>query len=208
MNSERPVRRQSFLPGVVLLIVWASAAALLGSSGVLLNFPVPLPIVALGVAAGLLVVLRFASEPRRYVRSLGLAPLLGIHLIRLVAGAYFLWLHARGDLRAEFALPAGWGDILVSLGACAVLVFAVPADDRRKRIALLTWNTLGLIDMLGVLGNAMRLFVQDSAFGTPFTELPLALLPVFVVPIILATHVLIFVWYAKPGGMPSQVSRN
>lgn len=154
-------------------------------------------VVALLLGAAVLLVLRSAGAFRRHVRSLGPAPLVACHLIRVVAGAYFLWLYARGALPGEFALPAGWGDIVVGLGAGAVLLFAVPVSTGRKRAALLTWNALGLLDILAVPGNGMRLFRQDAAFGAPFTELPLALLPLFVVPIILATHILMFVWYRE-----------
>jgi hypothetical protein len=56
------------------------------------------------------------------------------------------------------------------------------------------WNTAGLIDILGVLGNGMRVFVANPAIGVAFTTLPLALLPTFVVPIVIASHVLLFGW--------------
>jgi hypothetical protein len=52
-----------------------------------------------------------------------------------------------------------------------------------------------LIDILLVLGNGMRLFTRDPGIGVAFTRLPLALLPTFVVPIVITSHVLLFAWY-------------
>jgi len=49
-------------------------------------------------------------------------------------------------------------------------------------------------DILGVLGNAVRLYAKDSSFVEPFMSLPLAILPTFVVPIVIVSHVLLFSW--------------
>jgi len=43
------------------------------------------------------------------------------HLIRLLAGVYFLVLCQRSALPCAFATPAGWGDIVVAVLALAVL---------------------------------------------------------------------------------------
>jgi hypothetical protein len=126
------------------------------------------------------------------VRGLGPAPLVALHLVRIVAGAYFLLLYRRGVLPAEFALGAGWGDIVVGFGAIAVLAFCLPLRTAARHRALLAWNTLGLIDILLVLGNGARLFLADPAIAAAFTRLPLALLPLLVVPLVIASHVLLF----------------
>ena len=51
-----------------------------------------------------------------------------------------------------------------------------------------------LLDILGVLGNGTRIFVREPSFVEPFTRLPLAILPTFVVPIVIVSHVLLFSW--------------
>lgn len=133
------------------------------------------------------------------MRGVGLEALVAFHLTRWVAGAYFLWLYRQGTLPGEFALAAGWGDIAVAVAAIPVLWLCLPIRTQRQRLGLLLWNTAGLVDILGVLANAARLFLDDPATARSFTMLPLALLPLFVVPIVLVSHVLLFAWTPRPG---------
>ena len=97
-------------------------------------------------------------------------------------------------LPREFTTPAGWGDVLVGIGAVWVLMRCLPVRTAWQRTALIVWNVAGLLDILGVLGNALRLYAKDPSFVEPFMSLPLALLPTFVVPIVIVSHVLLFGW--------------
>ena len=58
---------------------------------------------------------------------------------------------------------------------------------------LLAWNTLGLIDIIFVVLSALRFGLKDWQSMRTLRELPLSLLPTFLVPLIIASHVLIFV---------------
>jgi hypothetical protein len=179
---------------IVLLVlgVWLAAAVNLGASGALRSLPVPPPAIAVALTILLLLSLRLSPAVRRAVGSLGVAPLVLFHVTRIAAGAYFLVLYRRGVLPGEFAIAAGWGDIAVGVGAIAVFLFCLPLRTPARRAGLLVWNTLGLIDILGVLANGMRLFAGNPALGEPFTSLPLALLPTFVVPIVIVSHALLY----------------
>jgi hypothetical protein len=117
-----------------------------------------------------------------------------LHVTRLFAGAYFLVLCQRGQLPCGFARPAGWGDIVV-----AVLALAVLGATRTPfaKTLLLTWNILGLIDIIFVVLNALQFGLNDWQSMHAIRELPLSLLPTFLVPLILASHVLIFVRLAR-----------
>ena len=129
------------------------------------------------------------------VRSFGVRTFVAFHVTRLLAGAYFLDLYRHGALPAEFALPAGWGDIAVGIAAAVVAWSCFPIRAPWRGRALLAWNTFGLIDIVFVLSTGVRLFLDDATIMRGFTELPLALLPTFVVPIVLVTHVLVFIWW-------------
>jgi hypothetical protein len=83
---------------------------------------------------------------RASVLNVDLRWLVSLHLTRLFAGAYFLVLCQRGQLPCAFATPAGWGDI--GIGVLAVAVVSVMRPTQFAKLFLLSWNTLGLIDIV------------------------------------------------------------
>jgi hypothetical protein len=176
---------------------WLALAVIVTASGTLARLPVPPPAIGWGLTAAALLVLWQSPGARAATRTLGTRTLVAVHLIRLPAGVNFLRLYERGILPGEFALVAGWGDIAVGIGALLVLVFAVPVRTPGRRHALLAWNTFGLADILLVLGNGTRMFSSDPDLGKPFLSLPLALLPTFVVPIVITTHIVLYGWYVR-----------
>ena len=117
-----------------------------------------------------------------------------LHVTRLFAGAYFLVLCQRGQLPCGFARPAGWGDIVVAVLALAVL--GATRTEFAKKL-LLIWNTIGLIDIIFVVFSALRFGLKNWQSMHALRELPLSLLPMFLVPLIIASHVLIFVRLAR-----------
>jgi hypothetical protein len=132
---------------------------------------------------------------RACVLSIDLRWLVLLHLTRLFAGAYFLVLCQRSQLPCAFARPAGWGDMVVGLLAMG-LAFAMDATQIAKTL-LLSWNALGLLDIVFVVASALRFSLKDWQSMHALRELPLSLLPTFLVPLIIASHVLIFVRLAR-----------
>jgi hypothetical protein len=174
--------------------VWLVLALILGATGRIARLHPPAPQLVL---AGLTVLLlgcgaAFAGF-RGWLRQLNVRSLLFLHLTRFV-GAYFLLLHRRGELPYAFAVPGGWGDILVAALALLILV-RVPEPEHRPHV-LLAWNILGFADLLLVAGTASRLAARDPASMQVLLHLPLSLLPTFLVPLLLACHVLLF-WRLK-----------
>ena len=115
-----------------------------------------------------------------------------LHLTRFV-GFYFFLLSSRGELPLAFAGPAGWGDIIIAV--LAVLLLAL--SDARNWRMLIIWNTIGLTDILFVVMTALRLGLEDRQSMHALREFPLSLLPTFLVPLIIASHVLIFIRAAR-----------
>ena len=178
----------------VVLLVWLAAAFVIAWTGALRQFPVPPPLIAIGLTVVALLVVRLAPGARAAITRLGPAPLVLFHVVRVAAGVYFLVMGARGVLPREFTTFAGWGDILVGVAAIWVLMRCLPTRTALQRAGLMIWNVAGLLDILGVLGNATRIFLKDPSFVVPFTSLPLAILPLFVVPIVIVSHALLFGW--------------
>lgn len=178
----------------LVVVLWLGLAFLVGATGLLAIQPVPPPAIAGALTIGVLLLVRLSPRARQAVSQLGPGPLVLFHVVRIAAGGYFLVLGARGSLPREFTSPAGWGDIVVGIAAIWVLLRCLPVRTGGQRLGFLVWNIAGLLDILAVLGTAVRLFVADPSFVEPFTSLPLALLPTFVVPIVIVSHVLLFGW--------------
>lgn len=181
--------------GVALFVriffwLWFGAAAAAGHFLLLQRVPPQaVPVIVLTLASALLL-LYFRVKPlREWTNQLDLRTLVLLHVTRFV-GIYFLVLHQRGELPRAFAIPAGLGDIFVATMALPV-AFA-PLEPALRRRAIAIWNVVGLVDMLFVVATAIRLNLADPAQLHAFTHLPLSLLPTFLVPLILATHVIIF----------------
>jgi hypothetical protein len=115
--------------------------------------------------------------------------LVGLHLTRFV-GAYFLYLYGQGQLPYTFAVPGGWGDIAVA-SLAAILLAAGPPRDAWRRSAYIVWNVFGLADILFVVTTAARLAAADPESMAALLRLPLSLLPTFLVPLIIASHVVL-----------------
>ena len=135
---------------------------------------------------------------QRWVMTVELRWLVLLHLTRFV-GFYFFLLCSRGELPFAFAAPAGWGDIIVA--ALAVLLLAL--SNARNWTMLIIWNTIGLTDILFVVMTALRLGLEDWRSMHALREFPLSLLPTFLVPLIIVSHVLIFFRAAKLKNKPS-----
>lgn len=181
----------------LVVFLWLGAALLAASTGAFRRLPVPPPAIAITLTVATLLLLRLSSSARAAVQRLGPGPLVIFHLTRIAAGTYFLVLGARGLLPREFTTAAGWGDIIVGVAAIGVLAWCLPIYSARQRAMFIAWNVAGLLDILGVLANALRIFLRDPSFVEPFTVLPLAILPAFVVPIVIVSHVLLFGWSAR-----------
>ena len=172
---------------VIILLSWCLSAALLGVLGVIASLHPPFPqLILFGLVALLLIAYRSSSEFRRWLFSVPLEWLVFVHLVRFV-GFYFLWLYEHRQLPFAFAVLGGWGDIVVATLALVLLLLRP-----RSRIIYQIWNTLGLADILFVVSTATRLAIADPASMAALLRFPLSLLPTFIVPIVIFTHVVIF----------------
>jgi hypothetical protein len=174
--------------------LWFCLALILGISGRFndVSAPIVAATVWISTAIALFACWKFTAI-RSWTATVDLRWLIALHLTRFV-GFYFLFLYQRRQLPEGFAVPGGVGDILVAVIAGMLLVLS-PA--RRPREIVLLWNAFGLIDIIFVAFAALRFGLKDWQSMAPLRELPLSLLPMFFVPLIIASHVLIFVRLAR-----------
>ncbi len=171
--------------------VWLVLALLAGASGSLAGLRSPFAQVVLaGLTLALLALFRWSPPVQTWALTVDMRALVLGHLSRLV-GIYFLILHGRGLLPWAFAVPGGWGDIAVATAALLVALGA-PRRGARGWAIYTAWNVAGLVDILLVVTTAARLGVAEPGSMRALTVLPLSLLPTFLVPIIIATHVVIW----------------
>jgi len=147
------------------------------------------------------VVLASAGAGSTTVRTVAfgvpVAVLIALNATR-VLGAFFFFLHADGRLPATFTSSAGWGDIVAGVLAVPVAWLARRRAPFWRPLAL-AWNAFALVDLvfavaLGI-GSApdspVRFIFEDTATGTLGT-LPWVLIPAFLVPLYVLTHVAVF----------------
>ena len=170
---------------------WLLLAIGLAASGQVARLRPPVPqLILFGLTLALIAAGAMLPGFRLWLAGLNLRQIVALHLTRFV-GIYFLVLYRRGELPYDFAVPGGWGDIVVATGAL-ILVLLVP-DLARRRPWLLAWNLLGLLDILFVVATASRLALADPWSMQALLRLPLSLLPTFLVPLLIASHLYLFV---------------
>jgi hypothetical protein len=182
----------------VVVVILAATRALyyqhgLGAPG--LGIAVALPIAVLCIAVARTQVLR--AEFHRVPLWL----LVGVHVVRLL-GISFIILYTAGRLPAPFAPSAGWGDIFVGATALPVawLAYRRPTNVRPM---LWIWNIVGLVDLIAAVGlgvisspGPQRLIFAEPSSAIMAT-LPWLLIPGFLVPLLFAVHIGIFIRLAK-----------
>ncbi len=184
----------------IILIIWFVAACALGLSGRFYGAPAE-AIGGINATLTTLSLLALFLVPafKAWADRVALKTLVLYHLIRFV-GIAFLVMNSIGKIPGDFALVAGWGDIAVAVTAIAVAFFALPLKTSGHWRALLLWNIFGLADILIVLRTGITMGFADITQMIWITEFPMSLLPTFLVPLVLVTHVLIFrrLWRHRP----------
>jgi hypothetical protein len=178
-------------PYIVVGLLWLLIAVYLGAAGHIATWRPPVPqVVLVGLTVLLLGAVVVLPRFRGWLRALDLRWLVALHLTRFV-GIYFLVLYYRdAALPYAFAVPGGWGDMIVAALALGLLAAVRKLETRRALVGI--WNALGLIDILFVVATASRLAFADPDSLNALLRLPLSLLVTFLVPLIIASHVVVF----------------
>jgi hypothetical protein len=153
-----------------------------------------IPLFVVGPITITLLALWFSPAVRRMLDAASLPAVIGVQLYRSI-GVVFLILLALGQVPAYFALPAGWGDIAIGVTAPLVAI-AVARGVRGGRSLAISWNVLGLLDLVVAVG-------MGTGFLAPFLApelgprvapaaamgvFPMILVPTFAVPVSVLLH--------------------
>jgi hypothetical protein len=184
-----------FFTAVVLGVTGSVGPGGLGTVGV--GIAVTLPLLAIGCIA-----LRWPPL-RAALVGIPVPILIGTNSVR-VLGVLFVVLHVQGRLPSLFVTSAGWGDVAIGLTALPVAWLVIRRVGGWRPIAL-AWNTLGLADLvmavfLGVASAAdspIRLFTGEFD-AAAMSVLPMFLIPGFLVPLLVLTHLAVFYRLSRP----------
>jgi len=177
---------------VVGSLVWISLAVAAGVTGAFAALRPPGPqLVILALTIASIIATTWAPSVRAWVDTLSLRALVGLHVVRFV-GAVFLLLSARGLLSPVFAMRAGWGDVVAAAAALGLIAVGPPSGALRRGLYL-TWNVFGVLDLLVAVGTATMVVLRGDVPGMdPILRFPLILVPTFFVPLLFASHVVVF----------------
>jgi len=176
---------------LIFASIWLLLALIAGASGLTARLFPPLPQALLfGLVLIQLLIFAFYPAFRIWCMTVDLRALVLFHVTRFV-GIYFLVLYSEGRLPYGFAVPGGWGDIAVAAYAVLMVLYVKPEEKMGWSLYLL-WNLLGSADILFVVITAARVALSEPGSMGELLKLPLGLLPTYVVPVIIFTHVVIF----------------
>jgi hypothetical protein len=177
-----------------ILVTWllsVLAVAWVAPGNTVVGAPYIATFLTLGLLVGTLPLL-ISPAFRQLVRAIPATGLIGVHAIR-VLGILFLALMDMHLLPAEFALPAGYGDIAVGLLALGLVYLFTTHKPYAPTLAI-GWNALGLLDFVSALASGI-LFIgpfaaQLAAHGTSPLYLNYVLIvPAFGVPLYTLLHI-------------------
>lgn len=195
-SSDVAARRVVYLTAGVLA-AWFLAAVWVARAGVFraaVDGPIP-PMIAYGIMLPILIGIAVVLSSRAFGRVLAAVPqhwLVGVQVYRML-GVIFLVYHANGLLPGVFAIPAGYGDILVGVTAVAV-AYLYAKKGLQARRAVVGWNVLGILDLvvavtLGFLSSPGPLHILSlDAPNEMVSAYPLVMVPVFAVPLSILLH--------------------
>lgn len=183
------------------LMAWFGLIVLLGATGALDARHLGTPGVGVFVLAPVAILAYLATRVPLLQRVLLGTPvpiLILVHVGRIL-GIAFLVLYADGRLSAPFAPIAGWGDIVIACSAVPVALLLASRPTSAIRRVALTWNALGFLDLLVAVGlgvtsapdSPLQIFTHDPGTAQ-MSGLPMLIIPVFLVPLYLLSHLAIF----------------
>jgi len=181
----------------VVLAVWLGLVLLLGAGGAYLGAPGQPPLrIFVGAAVPLTLfatAMRFSHAFREFVRAVDIRLIVAIQGWRF-AGFGFIALYANHALPGLFAWPAGLGDMAIGMVAplWTVALISNPQAAASRRFTL--WNALGILDFVIAFTTATicAMIITDPGAPSiaPMGQLPLVLVPEFMVPLFVMLHVI------------------
>ena len=171
------------------LLMWIGLAIVLAAERQIGPF---LPSLLIVPPITLALLLAFSPDIRELIDAIPVDWAVGrvIQPARIIVGALIIAAWYQGLLPEFFALAAGCGEIVVGLFALYMRQMILKRR-RLPRKAILAWNCFGAVNFI-LAAAATSLTGNFGAAATTLEQFPFALVPGFLVPIALMTHVVVF----------------
>ncbi|NRA36682.1 MAG: hypothetical protein HRU15_00950 [Planctomycetes bacterium] len=174
-----------------LLLVWFLCALIIAALELFYNCPaMVIACILWSQVVALVIYLCYSPKFKQYLYTIPLQIIILYHIVRFV-GFYFLELQHQGRLTDEFIWIA-WGDIISAAWAIPLCIFAANLRSTAQWWNVITWNVFAACDILCVVITIASLGLQDMSQVVEMTAFPLNMLPLFIVPLIIFSHILIF----------------
>jgi hypothetical protein len=178
------------------LAAWLGVVLIAGASGVFIGAPgqPPLPVFA-GAVVPLIVfaiAMRASLAFREFLLALDTRLIVAMQAWRY-AGFGFIALYANHVLPGLFAWPAGLGDMAIGIVAPWWIVALSKNPDAAGSSGFRLWNALGILDFVIAFTTAtvcaMIITTDVPPTIAPMGQLPLVLVPAFMVPLFAMLHI-------------------
>ena len=191
-NTINPGAKRKWTMRVIIyrLLAWFAARMILGRSR-LIAPALLIPASFFVLYATVALAMAFSPIFRRAALSIPQNEPIGLHIVRVAGFVLLVFLDMR-LLPAEFAQPAGYGDILVAMTAPLAL-YALSENKPFGRGLAIAWNFLGILDFVIALVTG-TLFIgpyvgEFARHGRSFDYVDYVLMiPGFGVPLLMLTH--------------------
>ncbi len=197
-DIEKEKRKQVFVVSILLLTTWLLTALILGQRGFFIaEDNAVFPNIALGIILPIGAGYYFIHWSSVFGRVIKFVPnhlLIGIQFYRCL-GIIFLMLNAQQKLPGIFAVPAGYGDILIGIAAPVIGYMYFKGYKWSRNLSLL-WNLAGIGDLIiavtfGFLSSPGRFQLLSLDFPNDLiTSFPLVIIPTFAVPMSILLHII------------------
>lgn len=178
----------------VILLSWYLMVLFIGRMGLFAKNPLVAPFLLIGfiVLFGILQKVYKSKKVQEISDNIPIPWIIGIQAYRIVGFGFFIF-YLQGQLPAQFAFPAGIGDMIVGIAAPYIALLFILKKPYAKKAGIL-WNILGISDLIVAIGVGILSFPRPIQViqSEPSTELislfPLVLIPLFAVPLAFLLH--------------------
>ncbi len=188
---------------ITALAIWGLAVTVAAAAGFFRALPTPLiaPLVVLGIVAPVAIYAMSAGF-RLYIEAIGLRSLTVFHILRIPAALLFFWYGAHDLLPQAFVSNAGWGDFATGVFALAVTLLP---ESRNRYLA---FHLFGFADLVVAIGTALTFILLRDPRMDAVGTLPLALIPLYAVGILGASHLMAFDLLRRGRGMKPHAEQS